>query len=81
MDVLLAVRDIGLPGMDGYEVARSIRSEKLNSQPYLVALTRYGQESDRREADEAGFDQHLVKPAGIQDLEEVFTATSERRRG
>jgi CheY-like chemotaxis protein len=54
--------DIGLPGMDGYEVARRLRA--ANASPAkLVALTGYGQEADRRRAAEAGFTQHLVKPA------------------
>jgi CheY-like chemotaxis protein len=53
--------DIGLPGMDGYEVARRIRSR--GSRARLVALTGYGQSEDVRRAREAGFDEHLVKPA------------------
>jgi signal transduction histidine kinase/DNA-binding response OmpR family regulator len=54
--------DIGLPGMDGYEVARAIRTQPGTESIVLVALTGYGQDEDRRRAREAGFDHHLVKP-------------------
>jgi PAS domain S-box-containing protein len=54
--------DIGLPGMDGYEVARRLRARKEWAGVVLVALTGYGQEEDRRRARDAGFDHHLVKP-------------------
>jgi PAS domain S-box-containing protein len=54
--------DIGLPGMDGYEVARRFRARKEWAGIVMVALTGYGQEEDRRRAQDAGFDHHLVKP-------------------
>ncbi len=54
--------DIGLPGMDGFEVARSIRREVQDPNVLLVALTGYGQEEDRLRSKEAGFEYHLVKP-------------------
>ncbi len=54
--------DIGLPGMDGYEVARHLRQDENLAGVKLVAVSGYGQESDRRRSQEAGFDQHLVKP-------------------
>ncbi len=54
--------DIGLPGMDGYEVARHLREDANLAGLTLVAVSGYGQESDRRRSQEAGFDQHLVKP-------------------
>ena len=54
--------DIGLPGMDGYEVARHLRQDENLAGVTLVAVSGYGQESDRRRSQEAGFDQHLVKP-------------------
>jgi len=57
----LVLLDIGLPGMDGYEVARRLRSQHIQSMR-IVAITGYGQPSDRDRAREAGFDQHLVKP-------------------
>jgi CheY-like chemotaxis protein len=56
------VRDIGLPGMDGYAVARALRAEPTLDRCRLIALSGYGREEDRRHALEAGFDQHLVKP-------------------
>jgi CheY-like chemotaxis protein len=63
----VALVDIGLPDVDGYEVARRIRS-KLGDRVYLVALTGYGQADDRQRAMEAGFDAHLVKPVDPDDL-------------
>ena len=63
--------DIGLPGVSGFEVARRIRAA-LGGQVKLVALTGYGQPSDRREARHAGFDVHLVKPVTPEDLEVVL---------
>jgi signal transduction histidine kinase/ActR/RegA family two-component response regulator len=58
----VAVVDIGLPGIDGYEVARRLRADEGTRGMGLIALTGYGQEDDRRRALEAGFDEHLVKP-------------------
>jgi CheY-like chemotaxis protein len=58
----VAIIDIGLPGLDGYEVARRVRAGANGNVPKLVALTGYGQEEDRRLAISAGFDEHLVKP-------------------
>jgi PAS domain S-box-containing protein len=55
--------DIGLPRMDGYEVARRLRQQTAAHKVLLVAVTGYGQEEDRQRAEEAGFDAHLVKPA------------------
>lgn len=63
----VALVDIGLPDMDGYEVARELR-RRFNSQLTLIALTGYGQPDDRRRALEAGFDLHLVKPVDPQQL-------------
>jgi len=57
-----ALVDIGLPGYDGYEVARRIRAAPEGASVLLVALTGYGQPADRRRAEEAGFDLHFVKP-------------------
>lgn len=62
--------DIGLPGMNGYDLAREIKRRAPAVR--LVALTGYGQEEDRREAERAGFDHHLTKPIGLADLERVF---------
>jgi CheY-like chemotaxis protein len=57
----IALVDIGLPGIDGYEVARQMRAGG-GRRPVLIALTGYGQPEDRRRATEAGFDEVLVKP-------------------
>ena len=54
--------DIGLPKLNGYEVARKIREQPWGQQMVLVALTGWGQEEDRRKSSEAGFNGHLVKP-------------------
>jgi CheY-like chemotaxis protein len=59
--------DIGLPRLNGYEVARELRRE-YGSTMTLVALTGYGQESDRRRTKEAGFDHHLVKPVRLESI-------------
>jgi CheY-like chemotaxis protein len=61
--------DIGLPAMDGYEVARRLRAGPLGRSLKLVAVTGYGQEDDRRRALAAGFDLHLVKPVELSELE------------
>jgi two-component system CheB/CheR fusion protein len=64
----VALVDIGLPDIDGYEVARRIRRTEHGKAAYLVALTGYGQPEDRQRALEAGFDTHLVKPVDPDDL-------------
>ena len=64
----ICLLDIGLPGMDGYELARRIRALPQGAQPLLVALTGYGQESDRRTAAAAGFDRYVVKPLDADEL-------------
>ncbi len=71
-DVVLL--DIGLPGIDGYEVARRVRSDALPSQPLLVALTGWGAQSDRDKAKAAGFDHHLVKPVDFAELQAVLSS-------
>ena len=55
--------DIGLPGLNGYEVCRRIRQRPWGKDVFLVALTGWGQDEDRQRSEEAGFDQHMVKPA------------------
>ena len=65
-DVVLL--DLGLPGMDGYEVARRLREIPGMDRTLLVALTGYGQEDDRHRSRSAGFDEHLVKPVQPEDL-------------
>ena len=65
-DVILS--DIGLPGMDGYELARQLRARPAFGRVVLVALSGYGRDEDRRMAAEAGFDHHLVKPPELDTL-------------
>jgi CheY-like chemotaxis protein len=66
--------DIGMPGMDGYEVARRIRQQPGGREVLLIALTGWGQEDDRRRTAEAGFDHHLLKPADMSSLKTIFTS-------
>jgi CheY-like chemotaxis protein len=60
--------DLGMPGMDGYAVAKAIRSDTRYPAVKLVALTGWGQENDRRQTREAGFDCHCVKPIDPNEL-------------
>jgi two-component system CheB/CheR fusion protein len=64
----IALVDIGMPGLDGYEVARRIRARPDTRRLRLIALTGFGQEDDRHRALEAGFDAHLVKPIDFEQL-------------
>jgi CheY-like chemotaxis protein len=64
----IAFVDIGLPGMDGYEIARRFRAEPDSARVVLVALTGYGSSSDRDRTREAGFDLHLIKPVDPEAL-------------
>lgn len=75
----IALLDIGLPGMSGYELARRLRSLPALAGTTLIALTGYGGEDDRRRSREAGFDQHLVKPATPAMLRRLFAAEDKRR--
>jgi two-component system CheB/CheR fusion protein len=69
----LVLLDIGLPGMDGYEVARRCRQDADTRRITLVAMTGYGKEEDRRRSREAGFNAHLVKPVDLEDLQVLLT--------
>ncbi len=67
----LVLLDIGMPGMDGYHTCRAVRACDWGSNAMIVAVTGWGQETDRRMSREAGFDGHLVKPveyAALKDL-------------
>jgi CheY-like chemotaxis protein len=68
--------DIGLPDLDGYELARRLRSQPESADATLVALTGYGQSQDRKEAEQAGFDHYLVKPADMDQVNEVLAAAA-----
>ena len=71
------VMDIGLPGIDGYEVARRVRRRPGSDRMVLVAMTGYGQERDRQLAQEAGFNHHLVKPADLDDLLRILAGAAD----
>ena len=74
----LVLLDIGLPGIDGYEVAVRMRKMDATREALLIALTGYGQASDRAKAEQAGFDAHLVKPVDPAELERLLAAPSAR---
>jgi CheY-like chemotaxis protein len=64
--------DIGMPGMNGYQVAEAIRNDRRYDQPLLVALTGWGGEDDRERTSAAGFDLHLTKPIDLAAIEEML---------
>jgi CheY-like chemotaxis protein len=68
----VALVDIGLPDMDGYEVARRLRERLPELKPRLIAVTGYGQEADKQRARLAGFEQHLTKPVDSVVLEQAL---------
>lgn len=68
----VALVDIGLPGMDGYQVAKKVRGDAALGHPHLVALTGYGRPEDKQAALAAGFDAHLVKPLDPNELARVL---------
>ena len=70
-DVILL--DIGMPGMNGYEVARHLRAQEAFTHTLLVAITGYGRASDLKQTESAGFDHHLVKPVDYEKLQAVLS--------
>jgi two-component system CheB/CheR fusion protein len=68
------VLDLGLPGMDGFEVARRLRLRATDTKPLLVAVSGYGRDEDRRRARVAGFDHHLIKPAELSALRQALAS-------
>jgi two-component system, sensor histidine kinase len=74
----IALIDVGLPGIDGYDVARHYRSESTDPDVVLVALTGYGTAEARRRSHEAGFDHHLVKPVNASVLQELLAEISDK---
>jgi CheY-like chemotaxis protein len=68
--------DIGLPGLNGFEVAKRLRQQPVLRNAVLVAMTGYGRESDRRRSQEAGFDHHLVKPGDFGKVLEILATAS-----
>ena len=75
----VAILDIGLPGIDGYELARRIREADLTPRPLLIALSGYAQPEDRQASAAAGFDKHFAKPADLPKLLEVMRAAKASR--
>jgi CheY-like chemotaxis protein len=68
----VAIIDIGLPGMNGYELAAGIRANRKLPKPLLIALTGYGQAEDFDRSRDAGFDHHFVKPANLKAIQAVI---------
>jgi CheY-like chemotaxis protein len=75
-DVVLL--DIGLPKLNGYEVARRIRAQEDGSRAVLIAVTGWGQEEDRRRSQEAGFDHHITKPIEFEVLQRLLSESEDR---
>jgi CheY-like chemotaxis protein len=72
----VALLDIGMPGLSGYELAMRIRGEAWGARMTLIAVTGWGQEEDKRKARAAGFDQHFTKPMDPISLESIFESTT-----
>jgi CheY-like chemotaxis protein len=68
----VVICDIGLPGMDGYQVARAFREDDDLKDTYLVALSGYARPDDLRQAAQAGFDRHVAKPSSLESLEQLL---------
>jgi two-component system CheB/CheR fusion protein len=75
----VALVDLGLPGFDGFEVARRLREDDRTREVLLVALTGYGQEKDRELTAQSGFDAHLVKPVSPDALSGVLGLAADRQ--
>jgi CheY-like chemotaxis protein len=71
-DVIIS--DIAMPKMDGYELARALRRDPALSHIAMVALTGFGQDTDREHSLNAGFDHHLVKPVSVESLHQLFAS-------
>jgi len=73
----LVLLDVLMPGLDGYEVARRLRALALKNPFQIIAVTGWGQETDRRKSQKAGFDLHLVKPVALNDLKRILTESND----
>jgi CheY-like chemotaxis protein len=74
----VAILDLGLPGVDGFEVARRMHQQPILQKVVLVAMTGYGTDSDRQRSQEAGFDHYLFKPANFEKLHDILASVSEK---
>lgn len=74
----IIICDIGLPVMDGYEVAQQLRKDDEIKETFLIALSGYAGAEDRKRSREAGFDRHLAKPADISAIERVIAEAAMR---
>ena len=70
--------DIGLPGMDGFQVAQKLRQHPATARMHLIAVTGYGGEEDRRRSSEVGFEKHLTKPVDPEELQQALTSVVEQ---
>ena len=75
----VALLDIGLPGMDGYQLARELRHRPLGNGIWLVAVSGYGHDEHRHTAEEAGFDRYLVKPVDAEVFREFLDSLPQRQ--
>lgn len=75
----IVLMDIGLPGMNGYDVCKIMKKDPLFANTLFVAQTGWGQEEHRKRSQEAGFEHHLVKPASMKDLQEVINSYNEKK--
>ncbi len=76
----VALVDIGLPGLNGYDLARKIRADKDCQDVFLVALTGYSQPSDRQRALSSGFHAHLAKPVDLEQLRQILALVRDSNR-
>jgi len=76
----LILLDIGMPRLNGYETAQRIRAEVWGKTTTLVAITGWGQNEDRRRAEQAGFDLHLVKPIAPTAIQEIIDLVQQHRK-
>ena len=68
----VVILDIGLPGMNGWEVAQALQKEATRKRPFFIAVTGFGTDEDKRRSAEAGVDLHLIKPVDPEDLAAVL---------
>ena len=73
--------DIGMPGMNGYALAGHLRADPVHREMYLIAVTGWGQDEDRQDALDAGFDAHVIKPADADELIALLSARFRAKPG